>query len=736
VLFAAAVLALLAQAASAQSTDASAHGIVLDTTGAPVAGARVEAVGAPECRTTSALDGTYSLPCARSDRLRISAPGFRARDHGTAADGPVVLEPLGHNETVLVTASRSDQLTTSRAAPVSVITGERLALAPAVPLDDVLRSVPGFSLFRRSSSRVSNPTTQGATLRGLAASGASRALVLADGLALNDPFGGWVAWTRVPQASIERVEVLRGGASDLYGADALAGVVQVLTTRPTGPVLRGEVSGASRRTARTSMFAGTLHNRWEGTASAEAFTTRGYVLVPGDERGAVDVPAGGRYGTARASVGYYGARWHLRTAAHLFAEERENGTVLQTNETGARQVRVDAGGDLGGGQWRATAHAGRQTYRQVFSALAADRSSETLTQRQRVPASERGASAEWSRASGRIDILLGGDVRQTTATNHEQGYFPDGRPRTPVATPAFQRTGGVFGQVVSRLSDDVTLTLGARGDLRERERSASLDDADTNLSPRISVAWAARPAFVFRGSAAWSFRAPTLNERFRGFRVGSVETRPNPLLQPEALRTIEAGALYAAGAASVRMTAFRADLSDAITNVTVSVAPTLITRRRENVGGVRVWGLELEGDWPVHPSVELTGSAAVLDSRFVDDPVLDGLRVPQVPRWQMAGGARWRAPRAFTAAIQLRAFGRQFEDDRNTLVLGRGAVADLTILRPAGRGASLLVGVENLFNARYEVGRTPTRTLGQPIAAHISLRFTLTRDPAPPAARP
>ena len=67
-------------------------------------------------------------------------------------------------------------------------------------LDDALRFVPGFTLFRRTGSRVANPTAQGVTLRGLGGSGASRALVLDDGMPMNDPFGGWVYWGRVPRA--------------------------------------------------------------------------------------------------------------------------------------------------------------------------------------------------------------------------------------------------------------------------------------------------------------------------------------------------------------------------------------------------------------------------------------------------------------------------------------------------------------------------------------------------------
>lgn len=73
-----------------------------------------------------------------------------------------------------------------------------------------LRQVPGFSLFRRSSSVVAKPTTQGVSLRAIGSSGASRTLVLWDGIPINDPFGGWVYWTRIDPAHIDRVEIDRG----------------------------------------------------------------------------------------------------------------------------------------------------------------------------------------------------------------------------------------------------------------------------------------------------------------------------------------------------------------------------------------------------------------------------------------------------------------------------------------------------------------------------------------------
>jgi outer membrane receptor protein involved in Fe transport len=243
----------------------------------------------------------------------------------------------------------------------------------------------------------------------------------------------------------------------------------------------------------------------------------------------------------------------------------------------------------------------------------------------------------------------------------------------------------------------------------------------------VTAAWTLTPQVVVRGSAAWSFRAPTLNERFRGFRVGNVLTLPNPDLRPETLRTVEAGVFLAPRHGSVRVTLFRSDLDDGVANVTLSTTPALITRQRENVGGIRVLGLELETDWPLIAGASLTAAAALLDSRFVDDPQLTDLRVPQVPRWQASTGVRWLAPADVALAGQLRVFGRQFEDDRNTLTLDGGVVLDVSAVRPLGRGLSLLASVENLFDTSYDVGRTPVRTVGLPFTAFAGVRVDVRR---------
>lgn len=699
-------------------------GVVLDQRGLPVAGARVARVSQPGCETVSGEDGQFTLPCAEEgDHIRVTADGFSAAEARLGSRPvSVTLVPTRYTEAVVVTATRGDMHPTSGAAPVSVVSRADLELAPPAPLDDALRTVPGFSLFRRSSSRSANPTTQGAGLRGLAASGASRALVLADGEPLNDPFGGWVYWNRVPQAAIERVEVVRGGASDLYGADALAGVLQVITARPSAFSARGEISAANHETGRLSLFAGGGRGRWSATGGAEASTTDGYVLVSEADRGAVDTPAGGRYATARADVTYTGDALFVRLGGDLFGEDRENGTVLQTNSTDLQQARFAAGGQIGRVLWRLNGQAGSQTYKQSFSAIADDRQSERLTLEQRVPATQHGLAFTLQTRVHGVDLLAGADTRDAAADNIEQGYQPDGRPRPLAITPAFGRTSGVFVQASTEPASNVRVTAGIRGDARALTRDEGLFGDDSAWSPRAAVAWSPAGWATVQASLGWSFRAPTLNERFRGFRVGNVLTEPNEALEPETLRTLQAGVLLHHGAGSTRVTIFRNDLTDAITNVTISTTPSLITRRRENVGGVRAWGAEVEGEWRLNARATLTGTLALIDSVFTDVAGLDGLRVPQVPRWHTAIGIRGAGPLGLMLASQLRAFGRQFENDQNTLTLGRGLVVDATVIRPVNRRVSVFASLENLFDDDYEVGRTPVPTYGQPFTAHVGVR--------------
>ncbi len=217
--------------------NAAVTGIVRDSTGGAVVGAEVvvrDNSGA-EQRTLTGADGRFTFDhVVESGTLIIRAGGFaekRQPIYGSSLD--IVLSPAALLETVTVTPTRTEQLVGTTAASVSVLTAEQIQDSPALVADDVLRRIPTFSLFRRTSSLSSHPTAQGVSLRGVGPSGVSRTLVLLDGVPFNDPFGGWVYWTRVPMESAERIEVVDGSTSSLYGNYAMGGVINIIGARPT-----------------------------------------------------------------------------------------------------------------------------------------------------------------------------------------------------------------------------------------------------------------------------------------------------------------------------------------------------------------------------------------------------------------------------------------------------------------------------------------------------------------------
>jgi outer membrane receptor protein involved in Fe transport len=729
-------LCLLAVVVPAEA--ASVSGVVVDASGAPVRGATVT-IGTASVMTDDA--GEFAIDNAPDGvrTIQVSAAGFAVATVAIDADNVngtrVILQPAPLVAAVVVTASRgAERLST--ASGTTVLTSAELLNSAGGALDDVLRNTPGFSLFRRSSSRVSNPTTQGVTLRGVSGSGASRTLVLADGVPLNDPFGSWVYWNRVPQAAVDRVEVVRGATGDLYGADALGGVVQVLTFAPGRNRLRATVDGGSHATGRFSGYGSTQRNGWSIDGSAEWLRTDGVVIIGEEVRGPIDVRADSDYVTGFLTAAYNPGVWHASARLNGYSEERGNGTPAQVNTTGWTQLSGEAGGSAAQGAWLVRGSGGTQDYYQTFSAVAADRASERLTMEQTIPSSFGNLSGQWSRGFGASTLLLGGEGRWTSATVEEIRYSLTNVRSGPFLAGGKESLGAMFGRVSVAPLQALTLVVGVRGDFwrSEPEQTAAtpLPTHTANfLSPRVSASYTLSDTAALHAAVYRAHRTPTLNELHRGFRVGNALTNPNPLLDPEELTGFEGGVLLTQSSRlSTRLTAFWNKLEGGVTNVTISSTPALITRERQNTDTVRAAGFELEADFRPSARWTFSGLVGVTRSTFTDtpkQPAIEGNRVPQVPSFQLGGSATYTDPRGFTGAVQARGFGSQFDDDLNTpaFELDGFGVVDASATQELVRGLNVFIAIENLFDADYDVGRTPIRTIGWPRTVRMGARVFL-----------
>ena len=614
-------------------------------------------------------------------------------------------DPARIAESVTVTAPEARRIAVT--ATATVLTRDALAASPSFTLDQKLGATPGFSLFRRSSSRTANPTTQGVTLRGLSASGASRTLVMADDVPLNDPFGGWVYWNRMPAAAIDRVEVSRGGSSDLFGSDAMGGTIRVLSRRdPAGEVW---IEGGSHETARVSAYGG-LAGPVGVSAGAEGSTTEGYVPVEPASRGAVDAPAGSKYWSGVTNLRAAAGGIRFDAGGSLLSEDRTNGTRLQTNATRIGTGYLGAGGDAGGGFWRVRAHVSDQDYDQTFSAVGAGRATERLTNVQHVDSRSRRVDASWSQAGPRVSFLVDGAFRQIAADLLDQNSL----------TRARQRFAGLGGQLVWHAAPGVTISGGVHGELwtSSSETNPGVESRELFLAPRASVSWRVTGDATFRATAFDAYRAPTINELYRSFRVGDVVTQPDPLLNPEDARGGEAALTFARPRWTARAVLFATWLDGAIYSRTVP-SLTGIVRVRSN-GEARAAGGEVEVDARLNDRVAVWASFTAGASRLTGGQ-LDGNRLPQVPRAQAAAGIRLTDGR-WLASFDARHVASQFDDDRNVFELEAATVAAALVSARFAR-AHLFASVENLFDADVDAGRTPLRTLAQPRMWQVGLRL-------------
>jgi outer membrane receptor protein involved in Fe transport len=741
-----AVVLLVGVAAAARA--GTVHGEVLDPEGASVSGAVVTVdSGGSLQRTETDAGGRFlvSVPVGAAVPISVEKSGFR-RAQRTLTDSDaevrIVLEPEGISEEVVVTATRSPARLGDTAASVRVVSARELETSASPAIDDALRQVPGFALFRRSGSRTANPTSQGVSLRGIGASGASRAVILEDGVPLNDPFGGWVYWGRVPRAALERIEVLRGGASDLWGDGALSGAVQLVRREPDLPAsLLFEGSAGSQGTEEASLFSAVRLGSYRVLVAGERLATDGYVPVAEEFRGPVDVAAGSRHTAADLTVERRDDAGRTFLRGSFFDEDRENGTPLQVNDT--QIVQLTAGGDraAGAGAVSARVWASDQDYHQTFSAIAADRASERQTRLQDVPSDSLGISLQWSTALAAHALLAGIESRQVRGESREEVFAGSGS--SFVTAGGEERSGALFVQDAFAAGARWTVTGGVRIDAwqnREGRRSTRVsrdapsaterfaDRDETAWSPRLSVLYRAAPDVTLSASAYRSFRAPTLNELYRTFRVGNVETVANENLGEERLSGAEAGAAISPGRVFARAVLYWMEVEDPIVNVTLSSTPAVITRQRRNLGRIRSRGVELDGEARIGRDWRVALGYLFSDSTVVDAPGLpdvEGRWTPQAARQQGSLGIRWDRPAVALAALQARWVGRQFEDDQNQLRLGPYWTLDAYVSRAVASGMNVFIAGENLLDERYDVGRTPVATVGPGRSWRAGVRWNL-----------
>jgi iron complex outermembrane receptor protein len=729
-------------AALAQS-EGSVRGTVTSAGHGAILGARVATESPGRVAVTDA-NGRFTLRDlpAGSYSVLVTALGYKPLRRTVSVAGgkttsvDVQLEPGSLMlSSVIVTATRTPIEATKVASTVNVLTPEHVQSSPARESQDLLREIPGIELPRTSS--LVGGTAQIVSIRGV---DEGRTAVLFDGLPINDAWGEWIDWGRVPKGMLDRVEVVEGGTSNLYGNGAMGGVISFFS-RPLAPgAVNMTVEGGSRDTRHVFAAAGVpIYGALNAYLSGDYQDGGGYTLLDPAKRGAIDVESGiiqrnlyGRFNYAPS------AKLSAFATGHLFGDNRNTGTPLSYQTRNQKDVSFGLDyGSYAGGLLTVRAWDGRQDEFQRSTAVRANSTScatSSTAPRQcedsnvvaNIPSHDWGASAVWTRSGAwhLESFSVGGDYRRMTGAFDEVDFNTAcpgancGKVARTIWSGGNQALSGAFAQAIAAPIAPVRVELSARVDRWGNNDGRSVDATQgttdyqdrtkTAFSPRVGVRYQLVPALSFHGAVYQAFRAPNLAELYRKQISPTQITIPNPDLKPETALGREAGLDWQpADWVQVKGTWYVADYKDFNVPVQLSAGPPA-TRQRLNVSKSKSKGGEAYVALrPIRP-LFVSGSVNYDDARVVSGPpgTVVGAHINRVPS----------PKQTIRASYASRKFGTwtgiwRHEGKTTTLQgawLDPYTVVDANVQRELVPGIRGFVSVENITDEQYQINLAGT----------------------------
>ncbi|HUC08947.1 MAG TPA: TonB-dependent receptor [Stellaceae bacterium] len=591
-----------------------------------------------------------------------------AQDTSGSQSGPTPNLSLGE---VVITATRSPISITNVPASVSVVTSQEIENSSAQELDDVLRLVPGIDLLGYSGE-AQHPTSDSIGMRGLGgtAQGISRALVMVDGVPINDPFFGYIQWGRVPLANIDHVEVVRGGGSPLWGNYAEGGVINIITREPTTQGGFVDAGGGSYGTYSGSGYGAYIPDgimKFQGFGSING--TGGFQQVPDYERAPFNIPTSYRAGNLQLKDTIEPS---ADLVSNITLNYHHNDQRLETLLDRNSQDIYNATGDIkktfdNGSSLTATAFysdSSFSTNNSTYFPIQTDPSATTqsLNEIHNVHANDAGGSLIWAQDFAGLlkRFMVGMDVHYITGVDNTDHFI------APDFTPTFSTTlshgnqtfAGAFFQGTVAPIDKLEITGSGRFQylLNTDGYDGSIggigavpDRTYTSFDPRVDVRYALPAGFALRGAYYQSFRAPNIGDQFYTYAAGGFVQLPAPYLKPENLTGGEVGLDYTWQKLRSQFTLYRQNIDNYIvaestTNPVYSPLGYFVVQNM-NIASVQAQGFETEINWDIgagfSTNIAYTLADSVVKSNPVD-PASVGQQVIDVPRDKVGAGLTYQ----------------------------------------------------------------------------------------------
>jgi len=588
------------------------------------------------------------------------------------------LMPAGA-ETVVVSATRSPQPLEVTGTSVSVITANDLALQQTTMLSDALASTPGVNVVRNGGvGQNTNILLRGAE--------AGQTLVLVDGIRINDPSAttGFALMGDVLANGTERVEILRGPQSTLYGSDAIGGVVNILTTRGGEPSLRLTAEGGSFDTVRVNAAANGTYQQVEFGAAANYYLTNSV--------SAADARDGNKEADGYHHIGVTGnLRWNatddVSVDARVYyttARDSYDGyppptySFQDTHQYGDNELLALYGG-VNAALWD-----GRFTNRVAIIHSDSDRKTFDTVQ----DFYAKGGATRYEYQGGlQLDAkneLTFGAEDQRTSLDTESLY-------DSAAIKGSNRIDGIYAQWQSGIIDDLTLTGGVRYD-HDREFG-------DHTSFKLAAAYQLADGTTLRANIGDGFKAPSL------YQLYSPYSNPVENLKAETATGWEVGVDQNLGSWRAAITYFERRTANQIDFFSCwGVTSTACSLRAfqggyyYNVNRSRAKGVEIEVVGQISDDLSLRASY----TNLTDSDRATGLQLARRPHDSANLLLTWQVLDALNVGLSADYTGARFDDAGHLTKLDETGHLNLLAAYKLGNGFELFGRIENLSDNRRE----------------------------------
>lgn len=588
-----------------------------------------------------------SLPTARP--MRALLLGLTALTIPTVALAQET-ENVIQLDTVVITAGGFEQNVESAPASVSVISGEELAKTEIRSLSDALKGVQGVV-----TTGIANE--EDIMIRGLPG---AYTLILVDGKrqgtreSRTNGDSGFEQSYMPPVSAIERIEVVRGPMSSLYGSDAMGGVINIIT-KPVADTWGGELT-AEASTPQDSKYSSTRQYSayLNGPIIDDVLGLQVWGRLLDRSEARVDD------GVRARDMNNYGARLtYAVNPEHKFMLEGNRTTIDDTGRVGRSIPPLATNGNPNNDSFQ---HNKRSfvalSYNGNFGTTVADVSfSRETGQRQTATGDGTGSAIASDRkpkiTNDVLDVKLNtpldwnGEHRLTYGGQYFNAKLRDVNPGLgdDVTRQYSAAQWALFVEDEWQIRDDFALTLGARYNDHE--------EFGGHITPRIYGVWNATDALTIKGGVSTGYRAPDLRSVVPGYYYtterGAGVIVSNPNLKPEESTSFELGALYHGDTYELGATLFRTDFKNKIesfkTDEQITIAPGETYNRWDwqNIGKARIQGLELTGEVDVTDTFLVRANYTYTDSEQRTGNY-SGLPLTRTPKHMASLRGEWISP--------------------------------------------------------------------------------------------